>query len=149
MCVCAPGQILLRSVAGTWPWAQTGRNLLLFLCQEAGDISCSFSFEQQQTVCFKHEKSNQEEDLDCAVLWQGREREEEGTVAKDVDCWDPKESEAEGQRCRNKDGEVDERATLSANTRPEEDEDILGPVNSFYDNFALDELIQARSDDDE
>ena len=98
---------------------------------------------------FQHEKSNHEEDLDRAALWQGRKEEEEGTVAKDVDCWDSQESKAEGQRCRNKDGEVYERRTRSTNTRPEEEEDILGPVNSFHDNFALDELIQARTNVDE
>ena len=35
---------------------------------------------------FQHEKSNHEEDLDRAALWQGCKEEEEGTVAKDVDC---------------------------------------------------------------
>ena len=121
----------------------------LFLHQEAGDISCSFSFKQQQTVYFKHEKSNQEEDLDCAALWQGRKEEEEGTVTEDVDCWDSQESKAEGQRCRNKDGEVYECRMWSTSTRPEEEEEVLGPVNSFHDNFALDELIQARTNVDE
>ena len=98
---------------------------------------------------FQHEKNNHEECLDRAALWQGCREEEEGTVAKDVDCWDSQESEAEGQRCRNKDGKVCERQTRSTNTRPEEEEDILGPVNSFHDNFALDELIQARTNIDE
>ena len=98
---------------------------------------------------FQHEKSNHEEDLDRAALWQGRKEEEEGTVAEDVDFWNFQESKAEGQGCRSKDGEVYKRRTWSANTRPEEEEEVLGPVNSFHDNFALDELIQARTGVDE
>ena len=94
-------------------------------------------------------KNNHEEDLDRAPLWQGHKEEEESTVAKDVDCWDSQENEAEGQRCRNEDGEVYERRTWSTNTRPEEEEEVLGPVNSFHDNFAVDELIQARTGVDE
>ena len=97
----------------------------------------------------QHEKSNHEEDLDRAALWQGRKEEEQGTVAEDVDCWDSQESEAEGQKRRSKGGEVCKRRTRSTNTRPEKEEDILGPVNSFHDNFALDELIQARTNVDE
>ena len=98
---------------------------------------------------FQHEKINRKEELDRAALWQGRKEKEEGTVAKDVNCWDSQENKAEGQRCRNEDGEVYERRTWSANTRPEEEEEVLGPVNSFHDNFALDELIQARTNVDE
>ena len=92
-----------------------------------------------------HEKNSCEEDLDRAALWQDRKEKEEGKVAEDVDCWDSQENEAEGQRCRNEDGEVYERRTWSTNTRPEEEEEVLGPVNSFHDNFAVDELIQART----
>ena len=55
---------------------------------------------------FHHEKSNREEDLDRAALWQGRTEKEEGKVAGDVDCWDSQENKAEGQRCQNEDGEV-------------------------------------------
>ena len=94
-------------------------------------------------------KNNHEEDLDCASLWQGHKEEEEGTVAEDLNCWDSQESKAEEQRCRNEDGTVYERQTRSTNTQPEEEEDILGPINSFHDNFALDKLIQARTNVDE
>ena len=98
---------------------------------------------------FHHKKNNREEDLDCAALWQDRKEKEEGKVSEDVDCWDSQENEAEGQRCCNEDGEVFERQTWSTNTRPEEEDQVLGPVNSFHDNFAVDELIQARTGVDE
>ena len=131
------------------------------LTQSTGDISCPFSI--QQTVCSKHETNNQEEDLDCAALWQGRKEEEDGCAPEDVDCSESQKSEAEGERCWSKEQEVDQGETRSTNTHPEvnehgtrsthtcaeEDEDVLDPLNSFHDDFALDELIQARSKEDE
>ena len=96
-----------------------------------------------------HEKSHHEEVLDRAALWRRRKEKEEDKVAEDVDCCDSQEVEAERRRCRNEDGEVYERRTWSPNTRPEEEEQVLGPVNSFHDSFAVDELIEARSDADE
>ena len=93
-----------------------------------------------------HENSHREEVLDRAALRRRRKEEEEGKVAEDVDCCDSQENEAEGQRCRNEDGEVYEHRTWHTNTRPEEEEQVLGPVNSFHDSFAVDELIEARTD---
>ena len=96
-----------------------------------------------------HENSHREEVLDRAALRRRRKEKEEGKVAEDVDCCDSQENEAERRRCRNEDGEVYERRTWSTNTRPEEEEQVLGPVNSFHDSFAVDELIEARTDVDE
>ena len=93
-----------------------------------------------------HENSHREEVLDRAALRRRRKEKEEGKVAEDVDCCDSQENEAEGQRCRNEDGEVYEHRTWHTNTRPEEEVQVLGPVNSFHDSFAVDELIEARTD---
>ena len=71
----------------------------------------SCQFEAATNRLPHHENSHREEVLDRAALRRRRKEEEEGKVAEDVDCCDSQENEAEGQRCRNEDGEVYEHRT--------------------------------------